>query len=70
MNHLPEIDGFTFPPPSGRIMQEEKKKKGGPRGEIERREGGELDSLAILGERQGEGSLNNYSLNFQRVRAS
>ena len=39
MNHLPEIDGFAFPPPSGWIMQEERKEKGGPSGEIERREG-------------------------------
>ena len=48
---LPEIDGFTFPPPSGRIMQEESKKKGGPSGDRERREGEELNSLTILVER-------------------
>ena len=48
---LPEIDGFTFPPPSGRIMQEERKEKGGPSGDRERREGEELNFLTILVER-------------------
>ena len=36
MDHLPEIDDFTFPPPSGRIMQEEKKRRREGRAGIEK----------------------------------
>ena len=36
VNHLPEIDDFTFPPPSGRIMQEEKKRRREGRAGIEK----------------------------------
>ena len=36
--HLPEIDGFTFPPPSGRIMQEGRRRREGREGN--RKKGG------------------------------